>query len=358
LEDSNIANYGSKDHKDLKKAAADKEPAWQNCGKKVGKEVWRIEKFKVIAVPKETYGSFFAGDSYIILNTYANPENKDKLLYNVHFWLGAETSQDEMGTAAYKTVELDDYLGDLPVQFREVQGSESDEFLTLWEGKINILKGGIDSGFKQVKAAEYKPRLMHIKGSKKIRVTEVDCKNTSLNAGDTFLLDAGLMIYQWNGPSSGIGEKRKAAEIVESLKKERNGKPKSAVVDGLEDYPDFWKLLGGKPASLAAATSDDVKHEDKRVLFEVSDKTGSLVVTKIAEGVGIKKSQLNKDEVFILDNGHCVYAWIGLGASKEERANGIKIATDYLTKEGRPASTPVSRVMQGNEPKAFLEALH
>ena len=42
--------------------------------------------------------------------------------YDVFFWIGAETSEDEAGTAAYKTVELDDYLGDEPVQYREVQG--------------------------------------------------------------------------------------------------------------------------------------------------------------------------------------------------------------------------------------------
>jgi hypothetical protein len=48
LEDSNISNYGSKEHKDLKLAAAKSEKAWEGCGKKPGVETWRIEKFKVV----------------------------------------------------------------------------------------------------------------------------------------------------------------------------------------------------------------------------------------------------------------------------------------------------------------------
>lgn len=357
LEDSNISNYGSKEHKDLKLAAAKTEKAWEGAGKAPGIQIWRIEKFHVVPVPKETYGKFYDGDSYIILYTYKQAES-DKLLYNVHFWLGKDTSQDEAGTAAYKTVELDDLLGDLPVQYRECQGEESKEFLDLFGGQIHLLKGGIASGFNHVKPEEYKPRLLHMKGNKQVRVTEVALSWKSLNAGDVFLLDAGLRLWQWNSLGAGIAEKRKAAEILQNLKKERNGKPVSAVIDDLEDAKDFWDLLGGRPkkGEIAPATSDDIKVEKCKKLIELSDKTGKLVMTPVSDGKAAKKD-LKTEEVYILDIGHTVYTWIGKGASKQERSSGIKFATDYLKEKGGSMSTPVTRVLEGAEPKAFLAEL-
>ena len=58
---------------------------------------------------------------------------------------------DEAGTAAYKTVELDDFLGGAPVQHREVQGFESKLFMSYFP-KMVITKGGVDSGFNKVLA--------------------------------------------------------------------------------------------------------------------------------------------------------------------------------------------------------------
>ena len=46
------------------------DPAFSSVGKEVGLEIWRIEKLLPVPVPAETYGKFFTGDSYIVLNTY------------------------------------------------------------------------------------------------------------------------------------------------------------------------------------------------------------------------------------------------------------------------------------------------
>jgi gelsolin len=113
LEDSNIALIGSDLDKKVRQAAAQTEKAWTNAGKEVGMQIWRIEKFQVVAWPKDQYGSFYAGDSYICLNTYKKKDS-DALLFDVHFWLGKDTTQDEAGTAAYKTVELDDSSSEEP----------------------------------------------------------------------------------------------------------------------------------------------------------------------------------------------------------------------------------------------------
>jgi gelsolin len=280
----------------------------------------------------------------------------EKLLYNVHFWLGKNTSQDEAGAAAYKTVELDDLLGQLPVQFREVQGFESDEFLQLFKPSIKVLSGGVDSGFNKVKPEEYKPRLLHIKGNRKhIKVNQVECTAASLNQGDVFILDAGLNLYQWNGTEAGLPEKRKANEIVTALRDERLGKPKIHVVDGVEDVPEFWKVLGDKKQVKGAKEGGDdnvvLKNHVKKLL-RVSNASGKMEMTEIASGA-LRKLMLDPNDVFIVDSDPTMFVWVGDHANKEERAEAFNYANAYLAKNNRPLTTPVVRIVQGSSNAAF-----
>jgi hypothetical protein len=80
----------------------------------------------------------------------------------------------------------------VPVQHREVQDHESPLFLSYFKtgGGIRIMEGGIESGFKHVEAKSYTFRLLHIKGRKNVRITQVPMSCSSLNSGDAFVLDA------------------------------------------------------------------------------------------------------------------------------------------------------------------------
>ena len=57
--------------KTVREHAGDREPAWDEAGKKVGLEIWRIEQFRVVDWPKDKYGVFYDGDSYIVLHVRA-----------------------------------------------------------------------------------------------------------------------------------------------------------------------------------------------------------------------------------------------------------------------------------------------
>ena len=172
----------------------------------------------------------------------------NKLTWAIHFWLGKETSDDEAGSAAYKTVELDDSLGGGPVQYRETQGSESALFLSYFKsnGGIQYVPGGIASGFKHVEKDKYEPRLLHCKGARTVRVSEVPVSNKSLNRGDVFILDLGLKIYIFNGPTCNRAEKSKGVEVASRINSdERSGRAEIIFLEDDVKNTEFWTPLGG-----------------------------------------------------------------------------------------------------------------
>lgn len=161
-------------------------------------------------------------------------ESKNKVLsWDVHFWLGLETTQDEAGAAAVLTVQLDDHLNGAPVQHREVQDHESQLFLNYFKsGGIRYVAGGVASGFKQteINAAGDK-RLFQVKGKKNIRVRQVDLTVGSMNKGDCFILDAGREIYVYVGKNAKRLEKMKAISAANQIRdQDHNGRAAVHIV--------------------------------------------------------------------------------------------------------------------------------
>jgi len=352
INQTNIANIGSElDHK-IKTAAAGKEPAWAKVGKDAGLFVWRVEKFQLHAVPEDTVGKFFDGDAYVVLHSVKN--SSGQLIHSIFFWLGDECSQDEAGTAAYKTVELDDFLGGSPIQYREIHGSESNGFIALFT-HFTVLHGGIESGFKHVSAATYAPRLLRIHGDRKhVYVQETALTGTSLNSGDVFVLDKGLTLIQWNGAKASGIERARAAQYVEGIKSERDGKPTIAVsTQGDSDLAEFWAALGGEVPINPPVTNETATRQ--KAIYELSDETGSLQFTQIATGK-ISRSALKSEDVFIVDSGVIVFAWVGSKTDALEKKNALGFAHTYVKDHNLPETTNIVRLIEGTEIAEFNQS--
>ncbi|KAL6555396.1 Villin-3 [Orobanche gracilis] len=329
------------------------EPAFQGAGQKLGTEIWRIENFQPVPLPKSDYGKFCSGDSYIVLRT--SPGKGGAYLFDIHFWLGKDTSQDEAGTAAIKTCELDAVLGGRAVQYRELQGHETDKFLSYFKPCIIPLEGGVASGFKEPEEEEFGTRLYICKGKRNIRLKQVPFLRSSLNHDDVFILDTKDKIYQFNGENSNIQERAKALEVIQFLKeKYHEGKCDVAIVDDGKlqaetDSGEFWVLFGGfAPISKKVATEEDVIAEKTPAqLFSIIDGQFKSVDGELS------KSILENNKCYLLDCGAEVFVWVGRVTQVDERKTAIRAVEDFLASHNRPKSTHVTRVIQGYETHSF-----
>jgi len=347
LKDSNCACIGSDEDKAARKKAAMMEPAWKGVGTHVGLEVWRIENFQVVPWPKEMYGEFMMGDSYIVLSTIEDADS-GKLLHDIHFWLGKDTTPDEMGSAAYKTVELDDYFDGEPQQHREVQYSESKEFRAFFPN-LSYNKGGKASGFQKASSAielyehkMYRVRKMQTEG---LQLEEVALDRSSLNEGDVFILDAGARIYIWEGCQASPFEKNHANLEAERLESERDGR--ALATHDLDDQ--FWELLGGRGYVKAAEEVTDATVTPKAQttrLYQISDAGGKLSCCEVGRG-RLLQSMLRSEDVMMLVVLDELFLWVGSASSTAEARSCYRLAIDFLKVNQRPMNTPIHLFKEG-----------
>ncbi|KAK0384256.1 hypothetical protein NLU13_8344 [Sarocladium strictum] len=389
IKDSNVELIGTAIDHQVKYNSAATEPAWHanGIGTAPGLYIWRIEQFEVVPWPRNKYGQFLDGDSFIVLHSYkiGEQEGNERLGHDIFFWLGAHTTQDEAGTAAYKTVELDEFLGGAATQHREVQQSPSEDFLSLFP-RLSIRSGGVRSGFRHVEEAGDEGNAEEIltllrvfknpaagTGANGIVVHEVEPTWNSLDDSDVFILDTGGKIWVWQGKDCSPMEKAKAAQVVhdltlakhvdvEVLSQAESRSRRVLNLLGADDNTPTTGLHKRRPVSTPSSSSS--RSSSNKRLFRLSDASGELTFQLVKDGGRISASDFDGNDVFLLDDaGRAVWVWIGSGASQAEKATWLKVAQAYITRlvgeQGDEESylVPVAKVKEGAECRAFRRAI-
>ncbi|KAK5906636.1 hypothetical protein CesoFtcFv8_004564 [Champsocephalus esox] len=293
---------------------------FDTAGKKPGLQVWCIEKMDLAPVPPELHGNFYTGDSYILLHTTSAPS------YNVHSWFGDETSQDERGAAAIFMIQEDDFLHGAPIQFTEFQNQESNSFLSYFKYGITYKKCGVASGFKHTMTNELDTqRLIHVKGRRVIKASEVAMNWSSFNRGDCFIIQLKECIYHWAGSSE-----------------------PEAVIQVLGPKPDL-------PAS--SDIINDKENQSMASLYMISDAAGSMKATLVVDKNPFKQEMLSPGECYILDNGrnHQLLVWKGSDANKDERQASMRAASQFIDENNYPKKTQIIVMPAGGESTLFKQ---
>ncbi|XP_052746024.1 gelsolin isoform X2 [Bicyclus anynana] len=350
-------------------------PAFANSGKKEGIEIWRVEDFEPVAVPRNQYGNFYSGDSYIVLKTTGTKT----LTWDIHFWLGTKTSQDESGAAAILSVNLDDeQFHGTAVQHRETQGYESKQFLSYFEPgdkskqvvssdkpAIRYMDGGHASGFNHVTVnAGAEKRLFQIKGKRNVRVRQVEVSVSSMNKGDCFILDVDHDILLYVGEAAKSIERLKAISVANQIRdQDHNGRGNIEIIDPYShegDVNKFFEALGSGDQDSVPDAEEGGDDEDfergvsKEVsLSEISDRTGSIEIKKLPSP--FTQDLLDTKECYILDTGSSIYVWIGKQSTKKEKAEAMKKAEHYLQANNYPSWVHISKVVEEGESAAFKQ---
>uniref|UniRef100_A0A4W4DXR2 Gelsolin-like domain-containing protein n=1 Tax=Electrophorus electricus TaxID=8005 RepID=A0A4W4DXR2_ELEEL len=291
---------------------------FQAVGKEPGLKVWRVEKMDLKPVPKQLHGNFYTGDAYVLIFTTPAPS------YSIHTWLGNECSQDESGAAAIFGAQLDDFLG-----------------------------GGVASGFHHVVTNDVDvKRLLHVKGRRVIRATEVPLSWSSFNRGDCFIVDLGKDIYQWCGSECNHFERLKASQVAVDIRdNERNGRAKLQMV---EDGSEVQAIID---VSIQSMLGNTERPRVRLGVWQVSDAAGSMKASVVAESSPFKQEMLSPSECYILDNGADgkIFVWKGPSANGAERKAAMKAAEQFIHEKNYPKNTQIQVVPGGGETTLFKQ---
>ena len=158
------------------------------------------------------------------------------------------------------------------------------------------------------------------------------------------------------GRSASLAEQQKGAEVTKRIDAHRKGVPVVFILDEGDRDERFWSLIEGGfgPVAPAPPAEADALKPALPKLFSLSDSSGTIAFTLVGEAATFPRGALRSEDVFILDAGAKVHAWVGSGSSKEEQRQALSQAEQYLVDYDRPSYIPIGKVKEGTESAEFL----
>ncbi|KAH8499053.1 hypothetical protein H0E87_017821 [Populus deltoides] len=328
---------------------------FDGAGAKPGLEIWCVEKqLRLVPVPKSLHGKFYSGNSYVVLSTVLPRSGPPQ--HDIHYWLGKDANEVESTLASDKALELDSALGSCTVQYREVQGQETEKFLSYFKPCVIPIEGVFSSDSGQLNGESYKISLLTCKGEHVVSVKEVPFSRSSLNHNDVFILDTASKIFLFSGCNSSTQERAKALEVVQYIKENKHGgKCEVATVEdgklvGDPEVGEFWSFFGGY-----APIPRDSPCVEKQSDSPFSQLFWITAQAKLCpcEGSSLNKEMLETNKCYMLDCGAEIFVWMGRNTSITERKKSISVTEDLLRNQGRSMATHLTFLTEGLETSIF-----
>ena len=306
--------------------------------------ICRIEKLKLKRWPQESIGTFYEGDSFLVLRIKSEDEK------NAHVWTGKESSKDEISYVSYKVLQLDQKFENKLEIYYESQGRESELFKSYFEF-FTVVKGGIDSNLEQFQSKQYKAKLFHVHSiGAKLQSREITINRKNLDSGDAYLLDTGLKIFIWTGKKSNSFEKFHMGCLAQKIKDMRHNKitlitlyEDSTDAIDIKNKKEFDEFMEKYEEEDIPEKQESVIEVDKKVMMKLSDENGKFEMSEVP----YNKDSLKSQDSFLVDRGDALIIWIGKEASKNEKKFARFYANKYIKQENRSSKLPIYIINEG-----------
>ncbi|XP_065879796.1 villin-1 isoform X2 [Euphorbia lathyris] len=329
--------------------------AFHAAGAKPGLEIWCVQNLHLIPLPKSLHGNFYSGNAYLVLNNVLLKNGPPE--HDVHYWIGKDANEAESAFASEKALELDSALGSCTVQYREVQGEETEKFLSYFKPCIIPIEGVYSSQSRNFDGESYKVTLLNCKGDHAVSVKEVHFSRSSLNHNDVFILDTASKIFLFSGCNSSLQERAKALDVVQYVKDTKHGgKCEVATIEdgkfvGDSDVGEFWSLFGGyAPIPRDPPSGTRTEFDASPVQLFWITWQGNLCPN---EGKSLNKTMLDSSKCYMLDCGAESFVWMGRNTNLTEKKTSISVIEGFLRDQGRSTATHLTFLTEGLETSIF-----